>query len=82
VNNVVSISIGIIGAGTMVPIALRALQVKTLIFDINNEIVNNSISRIINGYEKFLERGKIDKSVKESAAGNLLGIPKLDAWGL
>jgi len=76
-------TIGIIGAGTMgsgIASSSAISGFKTLLYDINIEIVNKSIEKIVNGFTKLVEKGKIDKSAKESAVKNLSGVSKLEEF--
>lgn len=61
--------IGIIGAGTMgagiAQVAATAGH-KVILYDTNNEALTKSINSLSKGFEKLIERGKIERNVVES----------------
>lgn len=74
-------SVGIIGAGTMgsgIASSCSISGLKTLLFDISDKIVNNSISNIISGFDSLVKKGKIEKTKSESYASNLSGVLSIE----
>jgi len=80
--------IGIIGAGTMgsgIASACAISGIETVVYDINPEMLAKSKSGISKGYDKLLEKGKIDTVKRSSAQSNLnfiVDIGKLSDCGL
>ena len=73
--------IGIVGAGTMgsgIASSCAISGFKTYIFDLNIDIVNKAIEKIIRGYDKLVVKGKLEKSKSESSVENLIGVSSLE----
>jgi len=73
--------IGVIGAGTMgagIASAAAISGYKVLLCDINENIVNNSLKKIITGFDKLAEKGKIDNNQKEDIVKRLSGISTME----
>ena len=74
-------AVGIVGAGTMgsgIASSCSIAGYKTFVYDLSNDIVNKAIEKIIHGYDKLVEKGKIEKSVRESAAKNLVAVSSIE----
>lgn len=74
-------AIGIVGAGTMgsgIASSCAISGFKTYVFDLNIDIVYKAIEKIITGYDKLAEKGKLEKSKRESSVKNLIGVSSLE----
>ncbi|HJY63866.1 MAG TPA: 3-hydroxyacyl-CoA dehydrogenase NAD-binding domain-containing protein, partial [Ignavibacteria bacterium] len=73
--------IGVIGSGTMGSgIASAAVfnGFKVLLYDINESIVKTGIDKIKRGFDKLVEKKKIDITKKEEIVKRLIGINKIE----
>lgn len=67
---------GTMGSGIAQTFAKAGDQVKLV--DINLDIVNNAIAKIGKGFDKQIERGKMDAAAKEAIMKNLIPAEKKD----
>jgi len=67
--------IGVIGAGTMgsgIAAAFAVNGFKTLLFDIYPQALEKAKGSILKGYDKLLEKGKLDAAKHKDAGENLV----------
>ncbi len=72
--------IGIIGAGTMgsgIAAASAINGFETLLYDISPEAVKKAVSGISKGFQKLVEKGKIDASKRKAAESNIIQVNDL-----
>ncbi len=73
--------IGVIGAGTMgsgIAAASAVNGFKTLLFDIYPQALEKAKGSILKGYDKLLEKGKLDAAKHKAAAENLVIVQSLE----
>jgi 3-hydroxybutyryl-CoA dehydrogenase len=78
-------SIGVIGAGTMGSgiASVSALSgYKTILYDVKEEAIDNAIKIILKGYDKLVEKGRINGDKKNQAESNIIKSANLDNLAL
>lgn len=68
-------TVGVIGSGTMgsgIVSACALKGFKVIVYDINGEALIKAKKNIVSGYEKLIEKGKLDKDSAKSAEDNIL----------
>lgn len=73
-------TIGVIGSGTMgrgISICCAAAGIKTIVYDISSEILNNAQALIEKEISKSLEKKRISEEKKNEITGNLTFTPEI-----
>jgi len=76
--------IGVIGAGTMGSgiAAIAALSgYRTLLYDVKEDAIDNAKHNILKGYNKLLEKGKINDNERSKAEDNIVTSYRFDRCG-